>query len=119
MAEYKENCGFRKINCCTFKPEHCRAKPDETDDTFCELYDIEFSSKSVKTEMKRVESVLKDLMNDTMDINKIKTVHELEKSDKNHEMVVAWKKKMQRVNDLKIGVDYLKKAYRHLKWSRR
>jgi len=116
---YKENCGFMKIGCCTFKPEHCRAEADETSKHFCDLYNIEFTSKAVKKELDRVKKEVKKLVKENLKLSELKAMRKLEKVDILDPKIIKYKKKMLKLKDLGKGMEYLEKAYRHLKRSRR
>ena len=95
MIMYKEKCGFMKIGCCTFKPEHCRPEEDgKGTGVYCDLYNIGFTLKSVKKEMNRLKNEIDNLPKENLQLSKVKVV------------------------DLSKGYEYLEKAYIHLKWSK-
>ena len=113
---YKENCVMMKIGCCTFKPEHCRPKPETDDgDWFCDLYNLKFNSKSIKSEMKKVRAEIKELTTVTLKLKQFKKMLTLEKADPNSKEILEYKKKLAKIKDLGKGLEYLDKAYRYCK----
>jgi len=117
---YKEKCGFMRIGCCTFKPEHCRPKQDCSDtDTYCDLYSIEFTSKAVKEEKRRIKKEINEIAKKNLSISKVKEMRKLEKENKDNLEVIEYKKEILKMKDLSVGHEYLEKAYIHLKRSLR
>ena len=117
---YKENCGFMKLGSCTFKPEHCREKPKIDDGKpYCDLYNVEFTSKAVKKELKRLKDKIKSLSKQNLKLSELKAVRKIEKVDSKNHKVIAYKKRLLELKDLGKGVEYLDKAYRYLKRCRR
>jgi len=115
---YKENCGFMKIGCCTFKPEHCRPQKKEHK-IFCDLYNVEFTSKAVKKELDKVKKKIKTITKENLKLSKVKEVVKIERIDALDKNVVEFKKKLLEIKDLDKGVEYLEKAYRYLKRCKR
>lgn len=105
---YKEGCGFRKINVCSFKEEDCN--PEK-----CDMYNLEFNSKSLIAERKKVEKELKLLIKDNISIKKTKQMIKLEKSDGQAEEIIQYKKNLNKIADLGKGVEYLNKAITYCK----
>lgn len=105
---YKVNCGFMKLGCCSFKPEDCR--PEK-----CDMYHVEFTSKSLRKEIKKLKDKIKELVATDLKMKKIKSLVKLEKENRDHAEVVAYKKKLMLIKDYGKGLEYLEKAYRHLK----
>jgi len=71
--EYKENCGFRKLGCCLFNVEDCKGV-DSGFVLFCEMYDLEFSAKSLKKEIKIVKDKIKKIAGDNLKLKKYKEI---------------------------------------------
>ncbi len=96
---YKK-CGFRdKAQVCNFKEEHCT--PEE-----CDFYDIEYSVKSIKKQIREERK------------NVIKLHEKLKEMKKNHEHKTKKEeydtiKKLR--NDKAVGVFKLSKAYAKIK----
>ena len=64
MAEYKKNCIFRKIKGCGFRPEHCRPQQPDKEKEFCDFFDLEQTSRAMKTRINKVRREIKDLNNE-------------------------------------------------------
>jgi hypothetical protein len=120
MMTYKIKCGFMKLGCCTFKPEHCRTeKGVEGTELFCDLYEVEFTSKSVKKEMDRLKKEIKKLGKENLNRSEYKVIRKIEREDALRPEVKEYKKKLLKIKDLCKGLEYLERAYRHLKRSRK
>lgn len=117
---FKENCGFMKIGCCTFKPEHCRREKDaEGSKHYCDLYDVEFTSKAVKKEMDKLKKEINNIAKKNLKISELKEMKKLEKEDMFSPEVIEYKKRLLKLKDMGKGMEYLERAYRHLKRCRR
>lgn len=101
---HKDNCGFRRSGCCTFKPEFCL--PEK-----CDMYSIPFTSKDIKENMTKIKEQVLELQKDTLNVPKIKEMILKEKEDKNSPEVLDMKKKLALVVDLQKGYEYMNKAY--------
>ena len=101
---------------CSFKEEDCKPKaindsednPDLT--LFCDLYNVDFTSKSIKEEIKKVSKEIKSSVKENFNLKQMKKAFKKEKENKNDEEVIQYKKDLLRTNDLGEGLKILKKA---------
>lgn len=100
---HKENCGFRKLGCCSFKEEDCN--------NGCDMFNLPFTSKDIKQRMTEIKIQVEELQKETLNTTKIKEMILKEKEDKNSPEVLDMKKKLALVVDLQKGYGYMNKAY--------
>jgi len=108
----KKDCGFLKIGCCSFKPEDCN--PEK-----CDMYNIEFTSRAIRKELKILKTKIKDLTKETLKLKQAKRMIKLEKIDKDDKKVKEYKQKLLLIKDWGKGMEYLDKAYRYCKRTRK
>lgn len=109
---YKKNCGFKKVGVCSFKEQDC--KPE-----ICDMYKIEFNSKSIKLKIKELEEELKKLTKEYFSIRKVKRMLKIEKKDEESDKLKDYKTNLKRIEDLGYGLQYMKKAYTYCKRTRK
>jgi len=116
---YKKDCGFMKLGCCTFKPEHCRPMEKSDGGLYCDLYDIQFTSKEILKEIKKIKKKIKSLTSENIKLKKLKQMIKAEKKDKDDKDVLEYKKKLAEIKDLGKGMEYLDRAYKYCKRTRK
>jgi len=109
---YKDNCGFRKLDCCGFKAEDCSPAN-------CDMFEIEFNSSSIHIKMKQLEDEIRGLSEKVNNTSTFIRLLKLEKEDKTNPEVTDFKKQILRLKDRQDGYKYLHKAYTFCKRSGR
>lgn len=106
---YKEKCGFReKVSVCSFKEESCC--PEN-----CDMYNVEFTSKAIKAEIKRLKPIAKEMSKDIAKIKELKRMVKLEKEKPHCPEIVEFKNRLAKLNDISYGLQYLNKALLYCK----
>lgn len=105
---YKDNCGFRRLNCCSFKEPDC--VPEK-----CDMYNLEFTSKAIKERKDYIEKRVLESQKDTLNMQKVKEMLKKESADKENPEVIEYKKTLKEIADLSKGSQYLQKAYIYCK----
>lgn len=107
--QYKENCGFRRLELCTWDIDKCN-------DIDCAMYPLEFTSKEIKSHMKQIKQELKDI---ETKIGK-KNIKKMLKNPKNiDDDLKKYEKDIIRTLDLCKGYEYMQKAYIYCKRTRK
>lgn len=101
---YKDNCGFKKLNCCSFKEEDF--SPDK-----CDMFSIPFTSADIKLKKDELAKQLKELTEENLNMPKVKLMLKTEEKDKTNPEYLEFKKKLRQAVDLGKGYEYLTKAY--------
>ena len=63
--------------------------------------------------------MIKDMAEKNLTISEVKSIRKLEKKDFNDPEVIEYKKRISKIKDLGKGLEYLDKAYRYCKRTKK
>lgn len=112
---FKAECKFKNVvQVCKFKEKDCSP-------TKCDFYNLDFTTKSIKEELAKVEGEIRQITTD-LGLNKLgkakRLLKALKQEDDSFLEKMGAQKKVERLNDLAYGKQYLEKSLLYCKRAR-